>query len=767
MSTALSSSTFLDYLHRSAVLDDAQYQELLVELQQNGLAYAEGLTVAKYCVKQAYLTPFQAQQLVKGKWRNFVVGGKYLVLEPIGTGGMGAVFRCRHLALHKDVALKVLPAAMTNDPVSLERFLREAHALASLNHPNIVQAHDCDENKGQYFLVMSYVEGVTLQQLVEKEGPLAVPRAAYYLSQACRGLHHAHEAGWMHRDLKPSNLVIDRTDTLKILDLGLARMMDDSHAPLTKKYDEKGMLGSPDYISPEQSLNAPDLDIRSDIYSLGATFYYLLAGHAPFEGLQVVQKLLAHQLTEPEDVSLFRSDIPPELNALLRRMMAKKREERFATPGDVADALLPWSSRYQPAPETLPISGRRASQTMRFRSTVAPKSMSDSGTSSTVSGRLPEEVTADLVAPGPMFLEESTPPVEPPAEETPLQAAPWTRQRLLTLAGGGLAVVVTIGLILFFLFWGSNDPDALLQRAEEHCQAKHWKSAADIYVDLLTRLPANDPRRKTVLAKLRTWKHVLPLVIERMPEEKQLQLHTGMYLAGTKDWRGAWKCLSNLGNEAPEKDAVYWNTRGEAAVYCGELVDAARSLDKVAQLKPNDVTTWRKLAVVAVATHQPELHRQACSEMLKRFGTSENMQTYAEITYACGMAPLPKEMLDKASELGTQAVQAQPTVGWYFFALGMVEYQRGQTARCLELWQEAKKVDPTWAALKLCEFGKLLVLQKTGRKEEAATTQKELETWLTEQQRKNTNLRFHYLEAWWDAVALEAIYAEAADKGKT
>src|SRR4029450_5696071 len=206
--------------------------------------------------------------------------GKYKVLEKLGAGGMGQVFLCEHKLMRRRVAVKVLPTAKAEDPSSLARFYREAKAIAAVDHPNIVRAYDIDQDENLHFLVMEYVDGTNLQDLVKKVGPLDPSRACHYIYGAAVGLQHAHEIGLVHRDIKPGNILVDRAGVVKILDMGLARFFNDEEDILTKKYDEN-VLGTADYLAPEQALESHTVDIRADIYSLGATFYYLLTGSPP------------------------------------------------------------------------------------------------------------------------------------------------------------------------------------------------------------------------------------------------------------------------------------------------------------------------------------------------------------------------------------------------------------------------------------------------------------------------------------------------------
>src|SRR5262249_7237584 len=201
---------------------------------------------------------------------------------------------CEHKSMRRRVALKVLPASQAQDPALVDRFFREARAVAALDHPNLVRAHDFDHDGKLHFIVMEYVDGNSLQNIVATHGPLDVTRAAHYIRQVALGLHQAHQAGLVHRDIKPGNLLLDRGGIVKILDLGLARFFHDKADKLTQQYDEGSILGTADYLAPEQAVDSHEVDIRADLYSLGATFYFLLTGAPPFGEGTISQKLIWH-----------------------------------------------------------------------------------------------------------------------------------------------------------------------------------------------------------------------------------------------------------------------------------------------------------------------------------------------------------------------------------------------------------------------------------------------------------------------------------------
>ncbi|MCX7422089.1 MAG: serine/threonine-protein kinase, partial [Planctomycetia bacterium] len=287
--------------------------------------------------------------------------GPYQIVRKIGQGGMGAVYEARHIKLKKSVAIKILPPEMTKSPTLVARFEREMEAVGALDHPHIVRAMDAGEFNGTHFLVMEYVEGTDLSQWVKEQGPLSIATACRAMQQAALGLEHAHEHGLVHRDIKPSNLLactpkqarraseglpptnddnhalVGRTGlescTIKILDLGLARLAehDDASAGLTSSGQ---VLGTPDYMAPEQWDDTHTVDGRADLYSLGCTLFYVLTGKAPYASNKprsMLHIMKAHVDGAIPDLTERCPQVPAELNALYQRLLAKKLEDRFQT----------------------------------------------------------------------------------------------------------------------------------------------------------------------------------------------------------------------------------------------------------------------------------------------------------------------------------------------------------------------------------------------------------------------------------------------------
>lgn len=342
---------FLDCLRKSGLLDDGTVSAYLERLQQSGSMPPDAKSLAAMMVRDALISQFQADQLLAGKWRGFHVA-KYRVLEKIGIGGMGQVYLAEHKFMKHRVALKVLPRSKSADPSSLERFYREAKAGAALDHPNLVRSYDIDFDQASdlHYLVMEYVDGVNLQDLVKLRGPIDPPRAAHYIYQAALGLEHAHECGLIHRDIKPSNLLVDRQGNVKILDMGLARFFNDEQDMITKKYDES-VLGTADYLAPEQAVDSHSVDVRADIYSLGCSFYFILSGYPPFPEGTVAQKLIWHQTRTPKSILEYCPKLPADIHQVLEKMMAKSVADRYQTPGEVAKALEAYGKAEFPPPD--------------------------------------------------------------------------------------------------------------------------------------------------------------------------------------------------------------------------------------------------------------------------------------------------------------------------------------------------------------------------------------------------------------------------------
>jgi eukaryotic-like serine/threonine-protein kinase len=264
---------------------------------------------------------------------------RYRIVERLGEGGMGVVYKAEHRMMERLVALKVISLDFTANPTAVDRFRQEVRAAAKLSHANIVTAHDAEQAGDLHFLVMEYVEGISLARLVQKKGPLPPAQVALFVRQVAQGLHHAHTHNMIHRDIKPHNLMVTRKGQVKILDFGLARFANLTGTHLTKA---EMVVGTPDYMAPEQARDSRKVDTRTDLYSLGCTMYFLLTGQPPFEAESAIALMFKHCEDEPVPVSEFRDDVPEELLAIMRKLMAKNPADRYQTPAEAATSLMPF-----------------------------------------------------------------------------------------------------------------------------------------------------------------------------------------------------------------------------------------------------------------------------------------------------------------------------------------------------------------------------------------------------------------------------------------
>jgi urea transport system substrate-binding protein len=271
---------------------------------------------------------------------------RYRVIGVLGRGGMGAVYKAEHRLLERPVVLKVIRPDLVATPALVQRFQREARLAARMSHPNVVAVYEAEAFEATQMLVMEYVEGVTLAHLTAERGLLPIAEACELVRQTAIGLDYIHERGMVHRDIKPANLMVSNAGQVKVLDLGLATLKDGPKAEGNDLTAEGQFLGTVDYAAPEQWESSRDVDIRADVYSLGCTLYYLLAGEAPFSNKRytsLMQKMWAHSQAPLPPIRDLRPDVPDELVAVLNRMLAKNRDQRFARPSHVAEALAPYT----------------------------------------------------------------------------------------------------------------------------------------------------------------------------------------------------------------------------------------------------------------------------------------------------------------------------------------------------------------------------------------------------------------------------------------
>ncbi|HUG93243.1 MAG TPA: serine/threonine-protein kinase [Planctomycetaceae bacterium] len=318
---------FVQSLSGSGLLSPEELSRVVRSLSQDDSCDVRRL---KEClVEQNKLTRFQVEAVQHGMVKRLFLGD-YILLERIGMGGMGFVYKAKHRFMSRVVAIKVLPEFAVRTAQNLKRFQREVRAAASLEHPNIVPAYDAGECGGSHFLVMQYIDGPNLKQRVDDVGPLNTAQAVDCLIQAARGLAYAHQKGVVHRDMKPSNLLLSRDGVIKILDMGLARLMEDLSEEDEGRLTQPGqLLGTVDYVAPEQILDTHEADARSDVYSLGCTLHYLRTGAPPYTGSSIAEVLYAHEQLPPPPLPAGADDDSQILAEIYQLMMQKSPADRY------------------------------------------------------------------------------------------------------------------------------------------------------------------------------------------------------------------------------------------------------------------------------------------------------------------------------------------------------------------------------------------------------------------------------------------------------
>lgn len=345
MPTTPTTESMLKAIRQSGLIDAELLRERIEKFGEEGFELDDPAKLLEKLVETGDLTTWQADKIKQGKNKGFFLG-KYRLMSLLGRGGMSSVYLAEHVLMRRRCAIKVLPVKKVDESSYLGRFHREAQAVAALDHPNIVRAYDVDSDDGHgttiHFLVMEYVDGRNLQSIVDEDGVCEFEKAIDYIRQAADGLAHAHDAGFVHRDIKPGNLLVDPKGVVKLLDLGLARYFNtQDETSLTIEHNEK-VLGTADYLAPEQALNSHNVDSRADIYGLGCTLYFLLTGKPPFDKGTLAQKLLAHQSEQSPSILESRTDTPPSIQTILEKMMAKKADDRYQTAKELADELSDW-----------------------------------------------------------------------------------------------------------------------------------------------------------------------------------------------------------------------------------------------------------------------------------------------------------------------------------------------------------------------------------------------------------------------------------------
>lgn len=488
----MSPAELLDWLGQNQFLTPQQTNEMRLLLA----SFPESHALAKELIRRDWLTPYQVNQILQGRHDQLILGN-YRLRERIGEGAMGQVFKAWNPRTLRVVAVKTILKELVNSPKAMDRFRREIETAAQLEHPNIAHVRDADAADDKPYLVMEFIEGTNLAQRVKQSGPLPVAEAVEYARQAALGLQHAFEKGIVHRDIKPANLIVTTLKAngaalplVKILDFGLARF--DSESDDVARLTQVGrLLGTIDYISPEQAQDARSADIRADIYSLGCTLHFLLAGEPPFHGDTMVEKLSPRVTGEPPWIRELRPEAPPLLEAVLRKLMARRPDDRYQTPLEAAQALAPFTgAAAAPAPA------------MAVPLTTPPTAgvvlaMPVAGTGDPVAMALPVNSAGDdatlstLVLPPELAMRR--PSIATPAEETPVlpassptpSASPKPKPKsgfpiklIAILAGAifSIAALACLGCLLMSLL-GSSKKKGSIAITDETKFARHDKTA--------------------------------------------------------------------------------------------------------------------------------------------------------------------------------------------------------------------------------------------------------------------------------------------------
>jgi serine/threonine protein kinase len=330
---------FLKNVLRSGVLDRDRLQAALrgVPRERRGDPGA----VADHLVRGGHLSRFQSRKILRGHWRGLILG-PYQILAPVGRGGAGTVYLARDYRTGELIALKILPRDSA-EKRQRARFRREMQLSRRVDHPHVASTYSAGKIDGIYYIAMEFIPGKSLYRLVQAQGPLEVSRAARLMGEVAAGLEHAHSQGLIHRDLKPSNIMVTPHDHAKVLDLGMAMIEGEEVADVRVVGGKGYILGTMDYIAPEQTADAAAVDRRADIYSLGCTLYYAITGRPPFPGGTSREKIQRQRTEEPESLLDLKPTIPVGFVLLVRKMMAKDPDDRPATAAEVVRQLRPWA----------------------------------------------------------------------------------------------------------------------------------------------------------------------------------------------------------------------------------------------------------------------------------------------------------------------------------------------------------------------------------------------------------------------------------------
>ena len=338
---------FLEIVIKSGLLTSEEVENAVwkYDLRQQEAS----IPVAQKFVDEGLLTKFQAEQLLRGRHRGLIFNGRFRLLYPVGSGGMGDVFAAEEIETNWKVAIKVPNAQRRQETAMRTRLQLEAEAGMRLAHPNILRTWELDEvvePQGSYhYVVMELVKGISMRELLDIHHPLEVGQVCDIICQAAKGLSVAHAANLVHRDIKPENILVRSDGSVKVLDFGLAMLDEDDQEFAMAMILGQDRVGTADFVAPEQSVNSYDVDARADIYSLGATLYFGLTRRLMFPCSSIAEKVRSHRKREPAPITDFRQDVPEAVLKILKKMLAKDPDERYRSAQEVMEVLEPFAER--------------------------------------------------------------------------------------------------------------------------------------------------------------------------------------------------------------------------------------------------------------------------------------------------------------------------------------------------------------------------------------------------------------------------------------
>jgi serine/threonine protein kinase len=663
----------------------------------------DGTALANALVQAERLTTFQADAVLAGKGKSLQLGN-YIVLDKIGQGGMGVVFKALHRRLNRVVALKVLAPRFTARPEFVQRFQREVHAAAKLSHPHIVKALDAELTGSKRFLVMEYVAGTDLSSLVKQRGRLPLRLAIDAVLQAARGLEFAHAQGIVHRDVKPSNLLRNSTGTIKLLDLGLARMAS-ADSGVWDLTTTGTVMGTADYMAPEQAADTKHADARADVYSLGITLCYLLTGRVAYEGGSAMSKLLAHRETPIPSLTAALASIPPEVDRVFHKMVAKRPDERYSSMTEVIVELERCLSH---APVT-------AEDSSFFERTVVedscvacdatrPMSEENDGESqshvSTLSMRNFAE--NDTLPPG--MLASPAKDAENFALPSPEQAR--SRRVRRGLVAFGAMAIATAGI------WLARD------RIKNSATKVDTNVADTSSAGIATsKQVGNQPR--LVGAPPQGLTNVL------RPPAKPSATESPPSPPAQEDVPTARKRLAELDKEVeanPEAVGAH-NERSLWHKRLGMWREAIVDVERMADMAPEQSIVRTQAAYIGVLAGDLDTYRRTCRYLIDHFGQSNNVDDLERACkaplYVVGEFPLSSLPIKRFEELITVDVPDHGPMYWACVTRAFVACHENQPQAALD-WLAKRVPPPTAIHLHTySQFVRAQALHKLGRHDEA------------------------------------------------